>query len=236
MIIKQKTAILNLEWVIILIRKELESLKDEEYKNFSEKLLPGISIIGVRLPVLRKLSKKITLEELTDNTFEEIMLQGMIIGNIKNFHEFKDKCIKFLPKIDNWSVCDSFVSSLNITNNNKQEMFEFLNNFTRNKEEFIRRFVIVMYLRYFIDYKYIDDVLINLKKINLDGYYVEMAYAWCLAEVFIKTRDKFYLFLKEEKSNLTDFIIKKTISKIKESKKTTGSDIIELNRFMEEVL
>ena len=43
-----------------MIRDELEKLKEEKYKEFSEKLLPGIKIIGVRLPILRKLSKKIT--------------------------------------------------------------------------------------------------------------------------------------------------------------------------------
>ena len=211
-----------------MIRDELEQLKDYKYKEFSEKLIPGISIIGVRLPILRKLSKRITLEELTDNSFEEVMLQGMIIGNIKDIEIFKEKCIEFLPKINNWSVCDSFVSSIHITNNYKKEMFDFLNSLLTRKEIFIKRFILVMYLRYFICDEYIDKVLNNIRKIKIDGYYVEMAYAWCLTEVYLKYKDKFFEFTKREYEKISSFTIKKTISKIKESKKTNKTDIDEL--------
>ena len=211
-----------------MIRDELEKLKEEKYKEFSEKLIPGIKIIGVRLPILRKLSKKITLEELTDNSFEEVMLQGMIIGNIKDINEFKKRCIEFLPKINNWSVCDSFVSSIHITNNYNKEMFDFLNSLLTRKEIFIKRFILVMYLRYFICDEYIDKVLNNIRKIKIDGYYVEMAYAWCLTEVYLKYKDKFFEFTKREYEKISSFTIKKTISKIKESKKTNKTDIDEL--------
>ena len=211
-----------------MIRDELEQLKDYKYKEFSEKLIPGISIIGVRLPILRKLSKKITLEELTDNSFEEVMLQGMIIGNIKDIEIFKEKCIEFLPKINNWSVCDSFVSSIHITNNYKKEMFDSLNSLLTRKEIFIKRFILVMYLRYFICDEYIDKVLNNISKIKMDNYYVEMAYAWCLTEIYLKYKDKFFEFTKREYEKISSFTIKKTISKIKESKKTNKTDIDEL--------
>ena len=37
------------------IREQLEDLTEENYKQFNEKLLPGVKhIIGVRLPALRK--------------------------------------------------------------------------------------------------------------------------------------------------------------------------------------
>jgi len=219
-----------------MIIEKLEKLKDEKYKEFSEKLIPGTKIIGVRLPILRKLAKKIKLEELTDNTFEEIMLQGMVIGNIKDFNKFREECTKFLPKIDNWSICDSFVSSLHIANVYKEETFIFLEDLLSTKKEFTKRFILVMYLRYFICDDYIDKVIDNLKKFKLDSYYTEMAYAWCLAEIYLKYNDKFFDFLKEEHKNLPDFTLRKTISKIKESKKSTKSDIIELTRFMEVIL
>lgn len=219
-----------------MIKEQLGFLKDDKYKKFSEKLLPGISIIGVRLPILRKLAKNISLDELSDSSFEEIMLQGMIIGNISTFGQFKIECLKFLPKIDNWSVCDSFVSSLHITNKHNQEMFDFLESLLNRKEVFIKRFIIVMYLRYFITDVYIDNVLKNLKKIKPDDYYVEMAYAWCLTEVYLKYKDKFFGFLTNQHIYLSDFIIKKTLSKIKESKKFKKSDIIELTKFMEGIL
>ena len=63
------------------IEKMLVQLSDEKYRIFSSSLLPGVDhILGVRLPILRKLSRTLTLEELSDDTFEEIMLQGMVIA------------------------------------------------------------------------------------------------------------------------------------------------------------
>uniref|UniRef100_UPI00402A6BB1 hypothetical protein n=1 Tax=[Ruminococcus] torques TaxID=33039 RepID=UPI00402A6BB1 len=42
------------------IREQLEDLTEENYKQFNEKLLPGVKhIIGVRLPALKKLRRKL---------------------------------------------------------------------------------------------------------------------------------------------------------------------------------
>ena len=65
------------------IREELEQLGEESYKQFNQKLIPGTDhIIGVRLPVLRKLAKEIAkqdwrqylkeaLEEINDQSAHE---------------------------------------------------------------------------------------------------------------------------------------------------------------------
>ncbi len=70
------------------IKSELEQHADEKYRNLSAGLLPGVhSILGVRIPELRRMAKQMArrewrenLQQLSDDTFEEIMLQGMIIG------------------------------------------------------------------------------------------------------------------------------------------------------------
>ena len=42
--------------------------------------------------------------------FEEIMLQGLVIGYIKaELSEILIQVEQFLPKIDNWAVCDRFL-------------------------------------------------------------------------------------------------------------------------------
>ena len=134
-----------------MIKNKLLELKDEQYKKFSSNLLPGVdNIIGVRLPILRKLSKNLTLDNLSDETFEEVMLQGMVIGHIKDFSKLKKELIIFLPKINNWSICDSFVSSLTITKSKKQEMFEVLKSLENSKHEYTRRFILVMLLHYYL--------------------------------------------------------------------------------------
>ena len=72
------------------IRQELEKIAEENYRIFTAKLIPNIdNLLGVRLPKLRKIAKKIIQTDYEyylamDNPlyFEEVMLQGMIIGKI----------------------------------------------------------------------------------------------------------------------------------------------------------
>lgn len=68
------------------------SIQDIKYRDFNKKLIPGTeNIIGIRVPNLRKLSKEISqgnwkkfLEVAEDTYYEEVRLQGMIIGNINS--------------------------------------------------------------------------------------------------------------------------------------------------------
>ena len=117
-------------------KKRLLSLADAQYQQFSAKLLPGIStpILGVRLPALRSLAKELArkhgaqaLALLTDDTLEELMLQGMVIGELKEGPESVFALIKqFVPKINCWSVCDSFCTSLKIARRFPQETWALL--------------------------------------------------------------------------------------------------------------
>ena len=68
------------------IRKELEALADAKYKEFHSSLLPGTdNVLGVRIPQLRTMAKKIVKQndwhsfiEIADTEYyEETMLQGM---------------------------------------------------------------------------------------------------------------------------------------------------------------
>ena len=74
------------------IREKLYALSEEDYKEFNQKLLPGVEhVMGIRIPALRKLAKEITkadyrtyLEEAeekigADSIHEEIMLLGLVI-------------------------------------------------------------------------------------------------------------------------------------------------------------
>lgn len=73
------------------IRERLFSLADKKYQKFSAKLLPNVdNIIGVRLPILRKLAKEIAkgdwrmyMATAENEYFEEVMLRGLVIGYVK---------------------------------------------------------------------------------------------------------------------------------------------------------
>ena len=106
------------------IREELEKKADEEYREFHSKLLPGTeNILGVRIPELRKIAKRMVkddwrfyLNEAPDKYYEEDMLRGFIIGYADMIFEERMRVIAdFIPSIQNWAVCDSFCSTLKFT-------------------------------------------------------------------------------------------------------------------------
>lgn len=104
------------------IRKELQTLVDSKYQEFHSALVPGTeNILGVRIPQLRILAKEIAKREdwrifveATDTKFyEETMLQGMVIGLAKMELDERMKYVSmFVPRIDNWAVCDIFCGEL----------------------------------------------------------------------------------------------------------------------------
>lgn len=207
------------------IREKIKELSDEEYRKFHSNLCPGTdNIIGVRVPVLRNLAKQIYNEEdwgkyLSYNNlefYEETLLQGMIIGFVKQDIKNVQKYIAdFIPKIDNWAVCDIFCAGLKITKKYQEEMWEFLQNYLKSQKEFELRFSIVMMLDYFITDKYIDEVLIKLDTIKNDDYYVKMAIAWAISICYIKFPQKTLEYLKQ--NNLDDWTYNKAIQKTIES-------------------
>lgn len=213
------------------IKKKLFELADEKYKKFHEGLCPGVNnIIGVRVPILRKyakeLIKKYTIESLinqiNDKYYEEKMLKGMIIGLATKedlniiFNYIKD----FVPKIDNWAVCDVFSAGLKITKKHKQNMWDFLQQFLKSKKEFELRFGIVMILDYYIEEEYLNKDFEIFVKINSKDYYVQMAIAWAISICLIKYYDRTIEFLN--RCNLDKFTYNKAIQKAIESYRITN--------------
>lgn len=179
--------------------------------------------MGVRLPLLRKLAKRISkgdwkkyLKTAECEYYEEIMLHGMVIGSIKaDIEDVLGHAANFIPKIDNWAVCDSFCGGLKITNNNKERVWEFIQNYLHSNEEFEIRFAVVMILDYYIDKDHLDQVLHILDEVRHDGYYVKMAVAWAVSICFVKFPEKTMEYLKD--NNLDDFSYNKSRQKITES-------------------
>lgn len=211
----------------IQIRNHLLSLQDKGYKDFHSSLCPGTdNIIGIRIPVLRNYAKQLSNQPYSaeyvffKNTkyYEEIMLQGMLIGLDKK-SEVKDflKMIEnFIPKIDNWAVCDVFCGGLKKTNKHKEIFWVFINKYLRSKKEFELRFAVVMLLGYYLTDEYICRVLKILDGIKHDGYYIKMAVAWTLSTAFVKHNKQTMTYLKSN-NNLDDWTYNKALQKITES-------------------
>lgn len=207
------------------IRNKIEESADEKYKKFHTGLCPNSNeIVGVRVPILRNLAKEIVkegnveeyLKNALDNSYEEILLQGMVLGSwettIENFTEYLEK---FIPKINSWAVCDVAVAGFKITKKNMEYMWEFIQKYLKSKNEFELRFAIVMMLDFYITEEYINEVLQILNNIKHDGYYVKMAVAWTLQVAFVKFPEKTMKLL--ENNNLDNWTYNKALQKITES-------------------
>ena len=217
------------------IRKTFFSVADEKYKKFQSGLCPNIdNIIGVRLPYLRKMARQLAkgdwkfyINSAKDDYFEEVMLQGMILGYVKaDVDEILSYISNFIPKIDNWSVCDSFCVGLKFTKFNLDRVFSFIEYYLKSKEEFEVRFGIVMLIDFYIYEEYIDRVLILLDNIKHEVYYAKKGVAWAVSMCFVKFPEKTMKYLNN--NSLDDFTYNKALQKIRESLKVNkeAKDII----------
>jgi 3-methyladenine DNA glycosylase AlkD len=206
------------------VRECIFSLADDEYRKFQSGLIPGINnILGVRLPSLRKLAKELAkgdwqgyISAAQDDYYEEIMLQGLVIGYAKaDIEEILRYVAAFVPKINNWAVCDWCCGSLKITKEHLTRVWDFLQPYLLSQKEYELRFGIVMLLSFYIEDEYIDRVLMLLDSVKHEGYYVKMAVAWALSICFVKYSEKTMTYLK--KNTLDDFTYNKTLQKITES-------------------
>lgn len=208
------------------IQLELRQRADEKYRNFASGLLPGTqAILGVRLPDLRALAKKIahegdwreSLRELSDDTFEEIMLQGFVIGYARCSIEEKLELVRgFVPKIDNWSVCDSFCTSLKFVKSEKERVFSFLQPYLASDREFEQRFGCVMLLDYYIDDDWLPRTVAALLQVPARAYYAKMAAAWALAECYLHDPERLLPILSG--NTLDPEVQQKALQKITESR------------------
>jgi len=181
--------------------KYLKEMSEDSYKEFSQKLIPNCNnMLGIRIPILRDIAKQIAKGDWRsfvssvndeDQYFETVMLHGFVLGYAKvNCDERLEYLKNFIPRIDNWSVCDCTCSGFKFVKKNREEVLEFLKAYINSDKEFEVRFAVVMLMDYFIIDEYIDMVLDVIRDIKYDGYYVKMAAAWAICVCFVKYQEK----------------------------------------------
>lgn len=209
------------------IQKELLSLADEPYRQFQNRLIPGAdNILGVRLPALRSMARRLLkekgpscLEHLTDETYEELQLQGLIVGAIREEVGEKIKRIrKFVDKIDNWAVCDAFCTSLKFTRKNQALVLDFLKPYVFSAREFEARFAAVMLLSWYVDEEHILETLQLLDRIKQPDYYASMAVAWAVSVCYVKFPEITMEYLTEW-NTLGEDTYRRALQKILESRR-----------------
>ena len=208
--------------------RELNANADAKYKDFIAKLVPTIekdTIIGVRMGDLRRLAREIrkeaSLDIFNEAKFyyrEEKLLYALCIFKMsESFDATMNALDKFLPYINSWEVTDLVAGEILIDEAHIDKAFQKALSYVHSSDEYTIRLGLVIMNKKFNDEEHIDKILDALKSISLDAYYVNMAAAWLLCELYFTDKAKVDEFLSSESISME--IKKMTRQKIRESLK-----------------
>ena len=206
------------------IQKMLFEHRNEKYASFQSKLTPGVDrslFIGVKVPEVRKIAKELMkennyvsfLNELPHKYYDENMLHGAIIANIKDYDECINYLNSFLPYIDNWAVCDTISPAC--FKKNKDKLIKQIYKWLKSSETYTIRIAIEMLMSHYLDDDYSIDYLEIVSRIRSKEYYVNMMIAWYFATALAKQYDDAIKYIENNK--LDTWTHNKTIQKAIES-------------------
>ena len=229
--------------------KRLQAEQDLKYRDFHASLLPNIdkkSIIGVRVPTMRKIAKEFAaadvakfLDKLPHKYFEENQVHLFVVERIKDADECLRRIEQFLPYIDNWAVCDG--KSPKALLKDEKRFVSCIEKWLKSREPYTVRFGVNMLMNFFLDARFnkkflkwvaaIDESLFNddgRAECPTDRYYVQMVVAWYFATALAKQWDVTFPYIKGRK--LSPWIHAKSIQKACESYRITDAQKAILRR------
>lgn len=214
------------------LREKIEALAEPEFQKFSASLIPGVNrLLGVRLPVLRNLAREevrgnwreLLANPAVEPYAEEVMLDGMLVGLARMEPEERlEHVARFVPRMDNWAVCDTFCSGLKFSKKHPALVWEFILPYLKSPRVYDVRFAVVVMLAHFITEDYVERVLPLLDGVRHEDYYVGMAVAWAVSVCYVKFPALTLEYLRN--SSLSDFTYNKALQKIIESLRVSRED------------
>ena len=190
------------------LRRALEAAAEPEYRAFSQKLLPpGTPLLGVRLTVIRKLARtqaagdwQAYLDTAWDDSFEERMAQGMTLGLARaSLAEKTPYILRFLSKIDNWSLCDSFCALLKAAKSEPEATLALIDRCIASPEPYTARFAVVQLLMYYADAAHLDATLARLERVQAREDAAQVAVAWALSIAYKTDPARVLAFMEESR-------------------------------------
>ena len=210
------------------IQKQLFELQDMAYRDFHSRLMPDIdkeTVIGIRVPVLRKYAKSIAgtelaekfIKELPHCYYEENNLHMMLITGIKDYARCLTEIERFLPYIDNWATCD--FPAPKCFEDHKEELLPVIKRWIASSETYTIRYGIGMLMRLYLDEDFDPEYVRLVVGVKSDEYYVNMMIAWYMATALAKQWDAVIPYIEEHR--MSDWVHRKTIQKAVESYRIT---------------
>ena len=174
---------------------------DQEYAAFHKKLLKNdaVQVIGVRIPVLRRLAKEWKGQtehflSFPDEYYEITFLKCTLVGALP-YDSFIEKLDSVVPLLDNWAVCDCFTAPC--VKKHREEFLAYIQKYLKSDKEFTVRYALVMLLHYYVEDEYLPFIFDSVENVSLDAYYVMMGAAWLVAETLVKNYEEGLAFLKK---------------------------------------
>ena len=206
------------------IRNRLFSLRDEKNAAFEAKLIPNIppeTILGVRMPQMRKLAKELYrageaerfLTQLPHAYLEENCLHAFLLEQIRDYETCMAGVEAFLPYVDNWAASDSLNPP--VFRKHRAELLERVRGWVRSDQTYTLRFGIKMLMSHFLDEDFRREYLELVSVIQSKEYYVNMMRAWYFATALAKQWEAALPLLTERR--LDPWTHRKTIQKAVES-------------------
>ena len=210
------------------IQQQLFELQDMAYRDFHSRLMPDIdkeTVIGIRVPVLRKYAKSIAgtelsekfIKELPHRYYEENNLHMMLITGIKDYEKCLSEIERFLPYIDNWATCD--FPAPKCFEDHKEELLPVIKRWIASSETYTIRYGIGMLMRLYLDEDFDPEYVRLVVGVKSDEYYVNMMIAWYMATALAKQWDVVIPYIEEHR--MSDWVHRKTIQKAVESYRIT---------------
>ena len=210
------------------IQQQLFELQDMAYRDFHSRLMPDIdkeTVIGIRVPVLRKYAKSIAgtelsekfIKELPHRYYEENNLHMMLITGIKDYDRCLSEIERFLPYIDNWATCD--FPAPKCFENHKEELLPVIKRWIASSETYTIRYGIGMLMRLYLDEDFDPEYVRLVVGVKSDEYYVNMMIAWYMATALAKQWDAVIPYIEDH--CMSDWVHRKTIQKAVESYRIT---------------
>ncbi len=209
----------------------LFDLRDEGYRSFHCGLMPTVApetVIGVRVPLLRKMAKERLREEpetvasflqcLPHRYYEENLLHALFISQEKEFEHVLTLTEAFLPYVDNWAVCDFFTPK--VFAGHRTELLPHIRHWLASSHPYSKRFALKQLMSHYLDESFEREYLDWAASLKSDEYYVNMMVAWYVCEALIKQYDAAHDLLLSEK--MDRWTHNKSIQKAVESRRISA--------------
>ncbi len=181
--------------------------KDDKYRIFNTCIVATAdpaTVLGVRVPKLRKLAKEILkspdsaafLNELPHRFYEEYLLHAFVLNEEKDVAHVVEELDRLLPYVDNWCVCDALVPKA-LKGADPGMLSALAQRYMASAHEYTRRYGISILMRDLLPEHFAPEQLVWAAAADDGRYYVQMMIGWYLAEALVTQEESVFPFIAE---------------------------------------